>query len=581
MSVNSTPSKQRGASAFSSLFALWDPPACGQEEGRGTEDFHKSFSSLLRLLNFTSSCYFISQERPRLGMCLDGVLSEVSLFLERNRFVQVSLRPVHSFSSEDAEEWIAAYLRYLRACKPFQEEGYREQIISRLRIFPVICLEGGAALFKAGPFLSFLRESFFLPSVLVPRRAVEEIAARLSRDAEPPWVRVYVTEGSPFDPHASLEVLYAHEIFDRMLESPSAGLTEGMPSSCEESLMLDSAGGLRSCLTGQAEAARCMNCLIPLMAPVGASYRVNPHGAAAWHELCDRTASRFVREGEHARALQVWNSSAEAYPPEAVPSSLLLNLALCHYEAGERNKTMELLQTAGKADPSSPDIRYYMGRCEFDWKDYIEAADRFREAVELALPHPLRGLAQYYRGLAHYHLEEYEEALEALEESEREGMEGSPPPFYQGLCLLGKKEPRKALGRFQEALARGPSSEDLFHVLFYLAHTHKEMDEFESALDYCSRAEQLEPESYEIWNLKGFCLFRQRRYDDAIACFQKAIRINPASAIDYANIGSNLRDKGDKEGAAAMYKKALSLDPTIEFAREALRRLKDRDARQS
>ena len=59
----------------------------------------------------------------------------------------------------------------------------------------------------------------------------------------------------------------------------------------------------------------------------------------------------------------------------------------------------------------------------------------------------------------------------------------------------------------------------------------------------------------------------------SIACFEKAIEIDPTSAIDYANIASNLRDKGDTEAAITMYRKALSLDPTIDFARESLKRL--------
>ena len=52
-----------------------------------------------------------------------------------------------------------------------------------------------------------------------------------------------------------------------------------------------------------------------------------------------------------------------------------------------------------------------------------------------------------------------------------------------------------------------------------------------------------------------------------------AIEIDPTSAIDYANIGSNLREKGDLEGAMAMYRKALSMDPNITFALESLERL--------
>ena len=50
--------------------------------------------------------------------------------------------------------------------------------------------------------------------------------------------------------------------------------------------------------------------------------------------------------------------------------------------------------------------------------------------------------------------------------------------------------------------------------------------------------------------------------------------MNPGSAIDYANIASNYRDMGQKEKAAAYYEMALAIDPTIEFARENLEKLR-------
>ncbi len=42
---------------------------------------------------------------------------------------------------------------------------------------------------------------------------------------------------------------------------------------------------------------------------------------------------------------------------------------------------------------------------------------------------------------------------------------------------------------------------------------------------------------------------------------------------NWANIGSCLRDKGDRDGAVRMYRRALALDPSIEFARDSLGRL--------
>jgi len=59
----------------------------------------------------------------------------------------------------------------------------------------------------------------------------------------------------------------------------------------------------------------------------------------------------------------------------------------------------------------------------------------------------------------------------------------------------------------------------------------------------------------------------------AIRCFEQVIRLNPSSAIDYANIASNYRDMGETDKAIAYYRIALSIDPGIEFARANLEKL--------
>jgi ribosomal protein S12 methylthiotransferase accessory factor len=71
----------------------------------------------------------------------------------------------------------------------------------------------------------------------------------------------------------------------------------------------------------------------------------------------------------------------------------------------------------------------------------------------------------------------------------------------------------------------------------------------------------------------GFCHYSLKEHEKAIECFKKVIQIDPASAIDYANIASNYRDMGQREMAIRHYKLALELDNTIDFARENLRKL--------
>jgi ribosomal protein S12 methylthiotransferase accessory factor len=71
----------------------------------------------------------------------------------------------------------------------------------------------------------------------------------------------------------------------------------------------------------------------------------------------------------------------------------------------------------------------------------------------------------------------------------------------------------------------------------------------------------------------GFCHFKLKEHERAIEDFKKAIELDPSSAIDYANIASNYRQMGEKQKAIRYYQMALTLDDSIQFAREHLQEL--------
>jgi ribosomal protein S12 methylthiotransferase accessory factor len=49
--------------------------------------------------------------------------------------------------------------------------------------------------------------------------------------------------------------------------------------------------------------------------------------------------------------------------------------------------------------------------------------------------------------------------------------------------------------------------------------------------------------------------------------------LNPASGIDYANLGVNYNKIGNKEAAVEFLTLAITLDPGLDFARELLAEL--------
>src|SRR5262249_27915827 len=60
----------------------------------------------------------------------------------------------------------------------------------------------------------------------------------------------------------------------------------------------------------------------------------------------------------------------------------------------------------------------------------------------------------------------------------------------------------------------------------------------------------------------GAALLHKGRYDEAIACFRKAIELDPTHALTYANLAGALFHQKKARAALAAAEKALELDPT-------------------
>jgi len=146
--------------------------------------------------------------------------------------------------------------------------------------------------------------------------------------------------------------------------------------------------------------------------------------------------------------------------------------------------------------------------------------------------------------------------------------------FYQGLSHLSLGNPREARKHLEAALELDPAILNIPDICSYLGVSLKEMEEYDQALVVLARGEAIDPQRTDIHNLKGFCHFKMKNHEQAVASFKRVIELDPSSGIDYANVASNLRELGRRDDAVFYYEQALSIDPTLDFARENLERLK-------
>lgn len=145
--------------------------------------------------------------------------------------------------------------------------------------------------------------------------------------------------------------------------------------------------------------------------------------------------------------------------------------------------------------------------------------------------------------------------------------------FYMGLCHLNAGRPAEALDHFHQALEGDPEREDTASIYSYMGVCLKDMGRFREALEPLRQGLAVDSERTDIHNLMGFCHFQLKEHEQAIRCFENVIRLDPGSAIDYANIASNYRDLGRPAEAVRYYRMALEIDPGIDFARDNLARL--------
>ncbi|MFQ5847735.1 MAG: tetratricopeptide repeat protein [Candidatus Methylomirabilales bacterium] len=102
------------------------------------------------------------------------------------------------------------------------------------------------------------------------------------------------------------------------------------------------------------------------------------------------------------------------------------------------------------------------------------------------------------------------------------------------------------------------------------------MQEYDHAIQYLNQAihELRDPARLKsAWNNKGLCFFNKRRYQEAIECFNEAIKLDSDLKQAWFNKAICLREVGDTLGAIRCVQRSLEIDPAYKEAKDLLHRL--------
>lgn len=149
------------------------------------------------------------------------------------------------------------------------------------------------------------------------------------------------------------------------------------------------------------------------------------------------------------------------------------------------------------------------------------------------------------------------------------------PGAYFIEFYLGKKKAylnrfQEAMEHFHRALELNPEDEDLPYIHSFMGECLKDMGQYQEAIRVLGRGLELDEERADIHNLLGFCHYKQEDFETAVSHFSRAIELEPASAIDFFNLGVNLRKLNRNAEAAHNFQIALAMEPYMELARTHL-----------
>jgi tetratricopeptide (TPR) repeat protein/tRNA A-37 threonylcarbamoyl transferase component Bud32 len=126
------------------------------------------------------------------------------------------------------------------------------------------------------------------------------------------------------------------------------------------------------------------------------------------------------------------------------------------------------------------------------------------------------------------------------------------------MALLNSGEQREGLGLLARLVKESPNNP---YLHFQQANSLYEKHDLDGAIACYQKALALDPKFAPAHYNLGNALYAKDDRDGAIARYQTALDLNPKYALAHINLGNALRGKGDLDGAIARYKKALDLNP--------------------
>ncbi|HKU32834.1 MAG TPA: tetratricopeptide repeat protein [Candidatus Nitrosotalea sp.] len=129
--------------------------------------------------------------------------------------------------------------------------------------------------------------------------------------------------------------------------------------------------------------------------------------------------------------------------------------------------------------------------------------------------------------------DEKPEAIEIVKESKLTDPNYTRDKLYKkGVTLMADEKMDDAARAFEGAIQIDPGHVD---SLLKLGYARFHMGDLAGAMESYNKVHEIDVTNSEAWNLKGLIYYRQKNYEKALDCVEKAIETNPTDGMSWYN----------------------------------------------
>ena len=505
--------------AFKKIYVI-----LGEQDQGNLEWVLQTLSFLYSHVNLTSNIYLVSENLSAGMPQVERIQKNINEFLSEHLFARLYVHIVHPAPPSAMDDIRLCYKYLKQSTDKFDQEGYIHQELPRLILLPVLVPDDQVKPIQLIGLLDVLKNSFLLSSLYLNKDTLE-----LAQDEKLLSLtdKVYYGIGNSRKMTDVVCNLFRQDILDDSLNKIENN-DLSMTKSCPDSLIISAQDGNVYC---------CMDAFLK---------NESPAKIYEMHSLEELLADYYQQDKSKRDCLgcreQVLNSFVD------LPKSLDTN------------------QKIGA-------LLYHFGMLRQDSEDDFQAIKNFKQSLKLS-PIEESDPVYFRLGIGYTKIGNYDQALKAFTSVELSYQGQYFFHFYKGFCYFETGDYASALEEFSNALQSEPKHDDRIRILIYTGTCFNNLGKYEQAIGELEKAKETAGDVKEIYNALGFSYFKLKDYDKSIENLKMAVEIDPFSAIDYASLGSNYREKGELNMAIGMYEKALALDSGIASVRENLERLK-------